>query len=376
MFPTGSRLLIGATFLTAVAATIYGVTVGGSLGTTGLITAAAALLVVTIINLYTRDADVSAMDTTALTDAPAARPAPWPSMWPALGAVGAVLVVVGLVSYPIVFVLGIVVLFATMVEWMLEAWSERASGDATYNAEVRRRFGHPAEIPVLAALGFGVVVYSFSRIMLAISKEGGPAVFGTLAAVALLAGFLVAFRRNLDSKVVGGVAAVAVLALAAGGIASALRGEREMHHHETIEDLAASGECPAEETEADRNAGQSVANKASVFATITLDDDGMLSAEHSGVNGSTTTLTVPRSNPTTVLFDNQSNDERRLVLELGETTDADTGESTALLVCTSLVGEGGTRAMTFTITRPSAVDGPYRFVVPGVDGQEIEVIAP
>ena len=41
MFPTGSRLLIGATLLTAALATIYGVTNGGSLGTTGLISAAA-----------------------------------------------------------------------------------------------------------------------------------------------------------------------------------------------------------------------------------------------------------------------------------------------------------------------------------------------
>ena len=100
MFPAGSRLLIAATVLTALVATLYGVTNGGSLGTTGLISAAAGLAVLTAINLYTRDADVSAMDSAALTDSAAAHRAPWPSLWPAIGALGAVLVVVGLVTYP------------------------------------------------------------------------------------------------------------------------------------------------------------------------------------------------------------------------------------------------------------------------------------
>ena len=43
MFPAGSRLLFGATVLTALAATLYGVTNGGSLGTMGLISAAVVL---------------------------------------------------------------------------------------------------------------------------------------------------------------------------------------------------------------------------------------------------------------------------------------------------------------------------------------------
>ena len=296
-------------------ATIYGVTNGGSLGTTGLISAAAGLAVLTAINLYTRDADVSAMDTAALTESAAAHRAPWPSLWPAVGALGATLVVIGLVTYPAIFVLGVVALIAATVEWMLQAWSERASGDATYNREVRERFAHAAEFPVLAALGFGVIVYSFSRIMLTLSKEGGPAVFGTIAALVLAAGFLVAFRRNLDTKVVGGIAVVALIALAAGGFAAALSGERELHPHETMEDVAAAGECGVEETEADENASQSVSAKASLFAEILLDNDGQLVATDLGLPGETTTLTFQRTNPTNVLFINESDEERRLVLE-------------------------------------------------------------
>ena len=297
MFPTGSRLLIAATVLTASMATIYGVTNGGSLGTTGLISAAAGLAVLTAINLYTRDADVSAMDTAALTDSAAAHRPPWPSLWPAVGALGALLVVVGLVTYPVVFVLGVVALLAATVEWMLQAWSERASGDESYNSEVRQRFAHPAEFPVLAALGFGVIIYSFSRIMLALSKEGGPAAFATIAALVLGAGFLVAFRRSLDSKVVGGVAAVAVLALVAGGVAAALSGEREIHPHETIEDFAAAGECGVEEMEPDDQASQTVSDKANLFAELILTDDEELVATELDVPGETSTLDVPAGQP-------------------------------------------------------------------------------
>ena len=378
MFPAGSRLLIGATVLTALAATLYGVTVGGSLGTMGLISAAVALGVLTVINLYTRDADVSALDEIALTDSPAAHRAPSSSLWPMVGAVGAVLLVVGLVTYPVVFMFGIVALIAAVVEWMLQAWSERASGDRAYNTEVRERFAHPAEFPVLAALGFGVIVYSFSRIMLSLSKTGGPVAFGTIAALVLGAGFLVAFRRNLGNAVVAGVAAVAVLALVAGGIAAALSGEREIDAHETIDDLAAEGACTDEEVEGDENAGRSVADKANLFAEVILREDDTLVATETGVEGEQETLTFQRANPANVLFVNESDEERRLVLEFGEleVTDEVTGEeeTLALMECTPLVGEGGSQLMTVTIGRSSLAYGPYQFVVPGVDGQSIEVV--
>ena len=378
MFPAGSRLLIAATVLTAVVATIYGVTNGGSLGTTGLISAAAGLAVLTSINLYTRDADVSALDTAALTDSAAAHRPPWPSLWPAVGALGALLVVVGLVTYPVVFVLGIVALIAASIEWMLQAWSERASGDATYNSEVRQRFAHPAEFPVLAALGFGVIVYSFSRIMLALSKEGGPAAFGTIAALVLGAGFLVAFRRNLDNKVVGGVAAVAVLALVAGGVAAALSGEREIHPHETIEDFAAAGECGEEEIEADDKAPQNVSDKANLFAELTMTDGGQLVATAADVPGETSTLTFQRSNPTNVLFVNENVEDRRLVLEYTERVENADGdlEEVPAVQCTTLVEQGGSQLLTFSIDLPSEVYGPYQFVVPGVDDQSIGVVVP
>ena len=64
-------------------------------------------------------------------------------------ALGAVLVVVGLVTYPVVFMFGIIALLAAAVEWMVQAWSERASADVAFNADVRGRIAHPLEFPIL-----------------------------------------------------------------------------------------------------------------------------------------------------------------------------------------------------------------------------------
>lgn len=385
MIPAGSRILLGATALAIVAAVAYGVSVSGSLGTTGLITAAAALAFLTGIVLWTRDADVSSMDPTATTESAAARPAPPASIWPIVGALGGVLVVVGLVTYPVVFVFGIIALVATAVEWMVSAWSERASADPRYNVTVRERLSHPAEFPVLSLLAAAIIIYSFSRIMLFLSKTGGPVAFGLVAALVLVAGFLVAFRPQVRNATVSAVAGIAVLGLVAGGVAAALAGERDIERHETTADAAAEGHCDtAEELHSDENASQNVAAKANILADIILREDGTLVADPHGISGDQTSLTVVRANVTNIRFLNETEEERRLVLNLGERPAVDEAteetipdETVPVQVCTALVEEGGSQLMTFTIAEASAAaEDPYTFTVPGVDGQAIEVVVP
>jgi hypothetical protein len=385
MIPTGSRLLIGAAVLATVAAVLYGITQEGSLGTIGLSVAALALALVAGVNLYTRDADVSAMDTDAIPDSAAARPAPRPSLCPLGAATGATLVVVGLITFPVIFIFGIIALLATTVEWMVQAWSERASADTSYNAALRGRLTHPLEFPILGALAVGTVIYSFSRIMLFLSKTGGPAVFVVIAALILLGAFLFAYRPTVRGGAIAAVMAIAALGLVTGGVVAALEGERETHAHETTGDLAADGECDVtEETEADDNASQNVAAKANVTAELFLGDDGTLVARNEGLNGDQNMVIVTRNTPTNVLFHNESDEERRLVLDLGTRAEVDeaTGDTVPDTevphqVCTTLVEDGGTQFLSFSISLPSELaETPYRFVVPGVEGAELEVVVP
>ena len=224
MITTGGKLMVGGAVMATVAALVYGLTQGGSLGTVGLIFAAIVLTCIAVLVIGIRDADVSAMDTGALTDSAAAAAPPGDSVWPAISAVGGVLVVVGLVTYAPIFIFGIIALLAARVDWMVQAYSERASGDPTFNAAVRERVAHPLEFPILAAVGVAIIVYSFSRIMLFLSKTNGPAVFGFVAALVLAVGFVIAFVPTIKSGLIAAVAVIAALGLVAGGAAGGPRG--------------------------------------------------------------------------------------------------------------------------------------------------------
>lgn len=384
MIPTGSKLLLGSAVVAIVAALAYGLTQDGALGTVGLTFAAVALLLLAGINMYTRDADVSSMDAVAVSEAPAAAPAPGASLWPIVAAAGGVLLVVGAVTYSVVVVFGIIALIAAAVEWMLQAWSERASGDLEYNGDLRGQLAHPLEFPLLAAVGGGILVYSFSRIMLFLSKSGGPVAFALVAALILVGGFVVAYRPSLKSGAVAGVTSIAALGLVTGGVVAAVDGEREIHVYETTTDLAALGECDTtEETEADERASQTVGAKANILGEIVLREDGTLVARSLGIAGDRDEMVVTKSNPSNVRFVNESGEERRLVLDLGTRPEIDeageevAGSEVPNQRCTALVGEGGTQLLTFQISRPSiAQEAPYRFLVPGVAGADVEVVVP
>ena len=101
---------------------------------------------------------------------------------------------------------------------MIQGWSERASASASYNTEVRRRMLFPLEFPVLGAVIGAVVVYSFSRIMLYLSKEAGPIVFIVVASLILAGGIVFAVKPKLSKGFVGGICAVAMLALVGTGL--------------------------------------------------------------------------------------------------------------------------------------------------------------
>jgi hypothetical protein len=354
------------------------------MGTVGLASAAIALAFLAGINIYTRDANIWDDEIESVETAPAAARPPADSIWPMAFALGAVVVTIGLVTYQAVFIVGVVLLLAAGAEWTAEAWAERASADASYNAEVRSRIANPLEFPLGAAIGIGIIVFAFSRIMLWLSKTNTVIAFAVMGAVILAVAFFLAYRPGLKSRAAFGAIAVGVLALVAGGAAAGLDGEREIHEYETTEGLSEQGEGICESTEvfeADEKASQSVGATAAVAARITLGDDGQLTFS---VNGPTeqgaTALSLPRSNPNNVLFVNKSDEDRRLSLDLGTRTITDEeGEEEEIpyLVCTTLVEPDGQQNKTITIGAPSVVapDG-YSFFVPGVESARLELIVP
>jgi hypothetical protein len=381
MFTTGSKFFIGSAVLAIIATIAYGISQDGVMGTIGLASAAAALSFLAGVSIFTHDATVSGSDASAIDSCAAAEPAPRNSVWPMAFALGAVVLAVGLVTYQAVFIIGIVLLLAAGAEWTAQAWADQASAEAAHNSEVRSRIANPLEFPLAAAIGVGLIVYAFSRIMLWLSKTNTVIAFGVLGAIVVSAAFLFAYKPGVKSRAAVAVIGVGVLALVVGGAVAGLDGEREIEEHETTVDLAHEGICDSpEEFEADHKASQSVAATAAVAATFTLDEAGELSFEVNGpLPEGATALTLQRSNPNNVLFSNKSGEERRLSLNLGPAT-AGSGEDEDVAshqVCTTLVEHDSVQNLTVIIGLPSeAVEGGYAFFVPGVESAEVELVVP
>ncbi|MCX6519957.1 MAG: hypothetical protein NTZ21_04765 [Actinobacteria bacterium] len=384
MFTTGSKLFIGASVLAIVAAVAFGVSYDGAAAWTaaiGLISVSIALLFLMAINFWVRDSNVGGMDSDATTTSAAAQERPSNSMWPAVGAFGGALVAVGLVATPVVFKAGIVVLLIALFEWLVQAWADRASSDRRFNASVRGRIMHPLEFPVLGAVGLTVIIYSFSRIMLFLSKESGPAVFIIVASLITLGGFLFASRPTVKTSVIAGICTIGTLGLVSTGAVMAIDGERSMHEYPTVSTEPAV--CASnEETEVDEKGSQGVAAKSNVAATIIFNADGELYGQQVGMGEYSRTVTLQRSNPSQIMFRNLSDETVRLTANMGafEVDVNGTKVTEKPVTCTTLVKPDGRQMMTLVFPKSSPPNGaslePYTFVVPGVDAATVEIVVP
>ncbi|MEZ5296632.1 MAG: hypothetical protein R2697_10290 [Ilumatobacteraceae bacterium] len=373
MFTTGTKLLIGSAALAWIGAAVYGVAQEGALGTIGLVSAAVALSLLAGINTFVRDSNVSATDTESFETSAAAQATARNSLWPLLSALGITMMALGMATLPAIFILGIVVTAAGLLEWLVQGWSERASAERAYNDEAREVLADPLELPVAGAIVFAVIVYSFSRVMLGMNtKEATVVVFSVLAAVVLAIGTMIALKRNISTPVITGVFSIGIVAVIAGGAIAGLNGEREVHEHETTADLAEENECGPEETHADDKASQTVAAKSNPAATLIF-DGAALEIDQAGDDGNSETLTLPRSNPSNIMFLNESDGEARLVLELHPPVDESGVPISIERICTTLVEEGGRQFMTAEFDRPSfALEDEgvaYEFVVAGTDAR-------
>lgn len=415
MITTGSKLLIGSAVFATIAAIVYGVASDGVMGTVGLVSAALCLTVLATLNAFLRDSNVHVDDEVVESNVEsvgAARPAAGASVWPLGFAFAAVIVVVGLVTFQTFVVIGLVAVLVVGAEWAVQGWSEGASGDATVNAGIRSRLSNPLEYPVGGAVAIGIIIFAFSRVMLWLSKTNTVVAFAVLAAVVLAIGFFFAFRPSLKSGAIGGTVAVGAIAVVAAGSAAGLDGQRTIPEFETTSiwmeeaiehpDEYAEGaeegehpaeficESPEEFPEADEGASGTVASKSGTY-TVVLRDDGRLAFDVPGaLETGAVGMQIPRSNPTNVIFRNESDEERRLSVDLGtsDREDEETGEVEQVpnQLCTTLIEEGGAQLLTLNVGAPSIAfegienangrdggDGYWLFV-PGVDTAKLPLI--
>ena len=173
------------------------------MGTIGLVSAALALAFLAGVNIFTRDSNIWSRPTSSPS-------APPPLRSPRRSACGRSCSPSAAVRRRRTRhlagrsrIIGLMVLLAAGAEWMAQAWSERASADSAHNSEVRSRIANPFEFPLAGAIAIGIIVYSFSRIMLWLSKTNTVLAFGVLALIILAFAFLFAYRPSIKPRAVG-----------------------------------------------------------------------------------------------------------------------------------------------------------------------------
>ena len=372
MFTTGSKYFLGVGLLAGIAIAVSLFFVNPSaLGVTALIGLMGAVGLLAGVMLFVRDGDVTIDDSSASN-----HPAPTTSMWPLLTAGGATILLIGTITQPAVFVLGIVVLVGAFVEWTVLAWSETASSDDEFNAAARKRLLNPIEFPILGAVGLGMLIYSFSRVMLAVGTKVGIALFIIIGALLLVGGVLFAARTTLKQSAVSAICAFAAIAIVAAGISGANSGMRsELVAAKYESDHEVQRECgPKATAHGDSGVTQTISATSGVNATVEF-IGGKLIAHVEGIPGEQQAITISRSSPSSIIFRNLDEGKFRLVAHLGPKNVAE-GVIEEVLVCTQLINRGAEQLLTLAVPKSSITNGPYSLSVAGVDGQDIELIVP
>jgi hypothetical protein len=301
MFTTGTKFFYAVSVVALFAAAVHGFGTGGGLsgvlsfGLLGGVGDASGYVVLVFIAAVTavlgtalalfRDGDPEVQATVARLDAPPpAVPAAGPAFWPVLGAFAAVLVVLGVVISPVLFVIGGLVGLFVALEWTVQVWSDRASGDPQVNREIRNRLMYPIEIPVAGAAVVGIVIFAVSRMFLALPSLASSLTAVVVAAIVLGSAFLVAYRPTLSRDAVAGLVVVTALAIVGGGVAAAVVGEREFEVHAEEHEGGEGGEAEGAEHEGEVESGEAGGDDAEVEAEADV-DSGETGNETGGETG-------------------------------------------------------------------------------------------
>lgn len=374
MFSTGSKYFLAMTSLSFGAAVLYLFLVNPTdLGAIALFGLASSAATMAGFALFTRDNDALTIEQAVDANTVSASP----SFWPLVLALGIAMILLGLATMPVVFILGIAVVAAGGVEWMIQGWADRASSNAAYNSVVRGKFLGGIEYPGLAAVLAIGVAFLFSRIFLAVSKNSATVLFIIVASIVFALGFVFSSKPSLRKKAIAFGLPLGIAALVVAGVASSMSGERKQLVVAAREDHFAmeNRECGEEMGKYyDKHANNRVPLRAAVIATITVENNEV-TAKMIGLDRPVDTITIARMNSSTVLFRNLDKSERRLVVELGSQKVGDTEVVEKLGTCTQLTGQGQEQVLTLTIPKPATADEPYSFSVPGATGQ-INLVVP
>ncbi len=251
MFTWGSKYLFGVSLAAFVGAVVYGLVSGGGIvgvismgykggvgehaGYTLLLAAGFSALFLGVVGVITRDGDADELASLVGTDhSLAVKPPAGLSTSAPLAGFALACLALGIAVSNLFLYLGLAVLFIVAMEWTVQAWSERATGDDEVNDIIRRRIIGPFEIPMLSMLAVVVMAIGVSRILLAVSKVGSVVVVVAVAAFIFGSAILIA-KARAPRTIVSAIVTFGAVAVLAGGVVGAAVGERDFHHHDDEE---------------------------------------------------------------------------------------------------------------------------------------------
>jgi hypothetical protein len=361
MITTGSKHFFGIGTVLILVAICY--LVGTEVefnGSIVLFFVGGAFVVLGIVTSYTRDAEVdapavqsaSAADVEGLRSGGTATAA---TLWPLLGAVGVIVTILGLVLDKRVFLGGVLLLAAATVEWAVQGWADRASGDPAYNASVRARLMHPFEFPILGAAAVVLVIFGFSRVMLAVNEHAAIWVFVGVGALVLVVAAVLSVRPRIPKGLMVGVLVLGAAVAIVAGIVGAAHGEREIE------------------------AGVQEGNEGRT-SNVVGDKSNSLAVRLQAGADKLPNLVMPKGVTIALLFDNETDGPRRLVIDTGATanaapattTTAAEGQEPAAATAppvfrTDFIGEGKTQFLPVTMPK----SGSYTYRTEAGDGVDV-----
>jgi hypothetical protein len=232
MITISARVWLAIAGFALIAAEVYFLATGGEDGgAVTLLFLAVGAIVLAAAGIATNDGDAALPGDEGETEAVVVRSA-LPAIWPALGAIGAGVTIVGYAAGGLLLYVGFGILAATLVEWMVQSWAERSSADPAYNTALRNRIMFPIEIPVFGLGAVALVILTFSRVLLAVPKNGSIIIAGVVATLILTSAFIIANRPKLSSGALSWLLAVAAVVLLAAGVIGGVSGERKIGEHE------------------------------------------------------------------------------------------------------------------------------------------------
>lgn len=255
MTTTGSKFAFGSALLALIAAFFVAIaTVGHRIGMDELLgpisfgwkgpvgnhvaysillAFAAASLLLGVMLTAVRDADPEVGAELQGLDAPVpVLPPRGTNYWPAIAAIGIALVVVGLVNVPELFILGLIVIGISALQWTIYAWSDRATNDPFANRNARHQLVYPLDFPLFAIVAIFLFVMAVSRLLLALPEGADTAVFGAVPAVAFVVAIILSFRPDASRNVVAGLTVLGTVVIVALGIYGFAKGPKHVEKHE------------------------------------------------------------------------------------------------------------------------------------------------